>query len=155
MAAIMWAVKQFRPYVLGSHFKIVTDHKPLKWVFSVKDPSSRLLRWRLKLEEYDFTIHYRSGKTISHADFLSRIHKADASEGEAKEGGSRGQELTGSATNWKNERVGSEDSGNVSDLSESEKKRISWVANRWAHGKFKKNVNGWNPTWTGPICEET
>jgi hypothetical protein len=69
-------------------------------------------------------VHYRSGKTISHADFLSRLHKADASEGEDKEEGSRGQELTGSATEGKNETVGSEDSGNVSDLSESEKKSI-------------------------------
>ncbi|PNF23589.1 hypothetical protein B7P43_G13934 [Cryptotermes secundus] len=124
MAAIIWAVKQFRPYVLGRHFNIVTDHKPLKWVFHVKDPSSRLLRWRIKLEEYDFTIHYRSGKTISHADFLSRIHKADASEGGDKEAESRGQKLAGSATNEKNETVGSEYSGNFSEPSDSEKESI-------------------------------
>jgi hypothetical protein len=37
MAAIMWGVKQFRLYVLGRHFKTVTDHKLLKWVFDVKD----------------------------------------------------------------------------------------------------------------------
>jgi hypothetical protein len=61
MAATMWAVKEFQLYVLGRHFK---------WFFSVKYPSSRLLRWRLKLEEHDITIHYRSGKTISHADVL-------------------------------------------------------------------------------------
>jgi hypothetical protein len=90
MAAIVWAVKQFRPYVLGRHFTIVTNHKPLKWVFSVKDPSSRLLRWRIKLEQYDFTIHYRSGKAISHADFLSRIHKADSTED-----GEKGEESVG------------------------------------------------------------
>jgi hypothetical protein len=124
MAAIMWAVKQFRPYVLGRHFKIVTDHKPLKSIFNIKDPSSRLLRWGLKLVEYDFTIHYRSVKTISHADFFSRIHKAVASEGEDKEEGSRGQELSGSATDGKNETVGSNDPGNVSELSESEKMSI-------------------------------
>jgi hypothetical protein len=121
MAAIMWAIKQFRPYVLGRNFKIVTDHKPLKWVFNVKDPSSRLLRWRLKLVEYDFTIHYRSGKTISHADFLSRMHTADATEGGDKEEGSRGHELTGSANNENIEIVGSEDPGNVSELSKSDK----------------------------------
>jgi hypothetical protein len=67
-------VKQFRPYVLGRHFKIVTDHKPQKCVFNVKYPNSRLLRWRLKLEEYHFTIYYPFGKTTSHADFLSHIH---------------------------------------------------------------------------------
>jgi hypothetical protein len=37
MAAIMWAVRQFRPYVLGIHFKIVSDHKPLKWVFMLRN----------------------------------------------------------------------------------------------------------------------
>jgi hypothetical protein len=84
MTAIVWAVKQFGPYVLGRHFSIVTDHKPLKRVFNVKHPSSRFLRWRLKLKEYDFTIYYRSGKSISHADFLLRIHKADNKEGGQK-----------------------------------------------------------------------
>jgi hypothetical protein len=41
-------------------------------MFSVKDPSSRLLRWRLLLEEYDFTIVYKAGKRNVNADALSR-----------------------------------------------------------------------------------
>jgi hypothetical protein len=44
--------------------------------------------------------------------------------GEGKEEGSTGQELPGSATDGKNETVGSEDSGKLSALSESEKKSI-------------------------------
>jgi len=49
LLAIVWAVKHFRPYVYGTKFKIVTDHKLLIWLFSVNDPGSRLIRWRLKL----------------------------------------------------------------------------------------------------------
>ena len=57
--AVLWAVKHFRPYVYGKKFRIFTDHQPLVWLFNVKDPNSRLVRWRLMLEEYDFEIIYR------------------------------------------------------------------------------------------------
>jgi hypothetical protein len=51
----------------------VTDHKPLTWIVSVKDPGSRLLRWRLKLEEYDYEIVFKRGAANTNADALSRI----------------------------------------------------------------------------------
>lgn len=72
LLAIVWAVKHFRPYLFGRKFKIVTDHKPLTWLFSIKDPGSRLVRWRLKLEEYDYEIIYKAGKINTNADALSR-----------------------------------------------------------------------------------
>jgi hypothetical protein len=42
---------------------------------SVKDPGSRLLRWRIQLEEYDYEyeIVYKPGTQNSNADALSRI----------------------------------------------------------------------------------
>lgn len=73
LVAILFGVKQYRPYIYGRRFCIVTDHKPLTWLFSVKDPSSRLMRWRIKLDEFDFEIKYKSGKTNNNADALSRI----------------------------------------------------------------------------------
>ena len=72
LAAIVWAVKHFRPYVFGTKFKIVTDHKPLQYVFNIKDPGSRLTRFRLKLEEYNYEIIYKAGKINTNADALSR-----------------------------------------------------------------------------------
>jgi hypothetical protein len=54
LLAIAWAYKYFRQYIYGRRFTIVT----LTWIFSVKDPSSRLLKWRLKLEEYDYEVVY-------------------------------------------------------------------------------------------------
>ena len=70
----MWGCKQFRQYLYGRKFTIVTDHKPLTWVFNVKDPSSRLLRWRLKLEEYDYGGVYKPGARNTNAVALSRIN---------------------------------------------------------------------------------
>lgn len=73
LLAIVWATKYFRPYLFGTKFKIVSDHKPLQWLFSIKEPNSKLVRWRLKLEEFDYEIIYKQGKNNTNADALSRI----------------------------------------------------------------------------------
>lgn len=73
LLAIVWSTKHFRPYLYGRKFIIITDHKPLLWLFNVKDPGSRLLRWRLRLEEYDYEITYKKGSLNVNADALSRI----------------------------------------------------------------------------------
>jgi hypothetical protein len=73
LLAIVWGIKHFRPYLYGRRFKIVSDHKPLLWIMNVKDPGSRLLRWRIKLEEYDYEIVYKKGALNTNADALSKI----------------------------------------------------------------------------------
>ncbi|GBP37144.1 Retrovirus-related Pol polyprotein from transposon 412 [Eumeta japonica] len=73
LVAIKWAVQHFRPYLYGRKFKIVTDHRPLTWLFNVKDPGSKLIRWRLQLEEFDYEIIHKPGKINSNVDCLSRI----------------------------------------------------------------------------------
>lgn len=72
LLAIVWAVRRLRQYLLGRKFIIQTDHQALVWLKNCKDPSSRLMRWRLKLEEYEYDIHYVKGKENSAADSLSR-----------------------------------------------------------------------------------
>lgn len=73
LLAIVWGCKYFRPYLFGRKFTIYTDHRPLAWLFSLKDPNSKLIRWRLKLEEYDYDIIYKKGRLNTNADALSRI----------------------------------------------------------------------------------
>ena len=51
---------------------IVPDHKALTWTFYVKDPTSRLLKWRLQLEVYDYTIEYKAGKRNVNVDAVGR-----------------------------------------------------------------------------------
>lgn len=73
LLGIVWAVKYFRPYLYGVKFKIRTDHRPLTWLMSLKDPNSKLMRWRIKLDEYTYEIEYKKGTLNSNADALSRI----------------------------------------------------------------------------------
>lgn len=73
LLAIVWAVKHFRPYLYGRTFVIETDHKPLIYLFGMRDPSSRLLKFRLLLEEYDFIVEYIKGSTNIPADSMSRL----------------------------------------------------------------------------------
>ena len=72
LLAIVYCVAHFRPYLYGRRFTLVTDHQPLLWLYRVKDPTSRLMRWRLKLEEYDYTVVYKTGTANMNADALSR-----------------------------------------------------------------------------------
>lgn len=71
--ALVWGIKTFRPYLEGYHFKAITDHQALKWLLSLKEPSGRLGRWILEIQQYDFEICYRKGINNSLADALSRF----------------------------------------------------------------------------------
>ena len=69
---IIWATEHYQYYLLGAPFIIYTDHNPLAYLRSVSQPQGRLARWILKLEQYDYEVRYKPGKSIPHADALSR-----------------------------------------------------------------------------------
>ena len=73
LLAIYYAIQHYRPYIYGAKFFIKTDHRPLVHLFFLKNPSSRLTRIRLELEEYDFEVIHIPGKDNVVADALSRI----------------------------------------------------------------------------------
>ena len=78
--AIVWAVQQFRPFIHGRHFKLVTDHSALTYIFEGRTRNSKLTRMALILQEYDFEAIYRKGKANGNADALSRLGHAFRAE---------------------------------------------------------------------------
>ena len=71
--AVIYALKQFRHYLLGRYFEIVTDHAPLQ-VLSAQKMEGMLCRWALAIQEYDFSIMYKKGSLNNNADALSRLN---------------------------------------------------------------------------------
>ena len=76
--AVVWAVKQFRHYLLGTVFEIITDHNALRWLFTKQtNPSARVSRWIMSMLEYNFIITYRPGRVNQNADALSRMYSPE------------------------------------------------------------------------------
>ena len=71
--AVVWGVQIFRPFLIATHFEILTDHYALQWLRSMKSTSAILHRWAAALEDYRFTILHRPGKLQGHVDALSRL----------------------------------------------------------------------------------
>lgn len=73
LAAIHWAITYFKPYLYGRKFIVKSDHRPLVYLFSMKNPTSKLTRIRLELQDYDFQIIYIKGVHNTGPDALSRV----------------------------------------------------------------------------------
>lgn len=77
LLAIHYSIKKLRPYLYGRSFTVRSDHKPLIYLYNLKNPSSKLTNLRLDLEEYDFVVEHIRGKDNVAADALSRIALSD------------------------------------------------------------------------------
>ena len=64
--------RHFRPYLLGRHFTLCTDHGSLQWLRNFKEPEGQVARWLEALQELEFDIVHRKGRLHGNADALSR-----------------------------------------------------------------------------------
>ena len=53
------------------HFDLYTDHENLTRLYSTG--SQKVMRWRMYMQEYNFTIHYKKGEENTVADAFSRL----------------------------------------------------------------------------------
>lgn len=75
--AIVFSCKKFYYYLIGNHFILKTDHKPLLRIFGENSgipqmAASRIQRWACTLAGFNYTIKYTKGENNS-ADSLSRL----------------------------------------------------------------------------------
>ena len=71
--AVVWACERLYLYLIGRNFRVITDNRAVKLMFSnpkAKLPA-RIERWGLRLMSFDIEFVFRPGKT-NVADYLSR-----------------------------------------------------------------------------------
>ena len=77
--ALVWVVEKLHIYLCGKNFHAFVDHQPLKHIFKPRSKlNSKLFRWQLHLQNYNFTVPYQKGAD-NIADFLSRIRHEESS----------------------------------------------------------------------------
>ena len=72
--AITWACERFTNYILGKQIQIETNHKPLVPLLCTKHLDvlpPRILRFRLRLMQFDYTMSHIPRKLLYTADTLS------------------------------------------------------------------------------------
>ena len=74
--AVVLAMEKWRPYLLGRHFVIKTDHFSLKYLLGQRITTAFQSKWLPKLIGYDYEIIYRHGKENVVADGLLRVDSA-------------------------------------------------------------------------------
>ena len=62
--AVVYALKQLRPYLWGAKYRTMTDHKPLTSLFTKDMNNTKIQRWSVLLSEYNCRVEYHKGKVM-------------------------------------------------------------------------------------------
>jgi hypothetical protein len=79
LLAIMSCLKEWRPYLLGTKgiFEIWTDHLNLTYFHKLQKLNWRQARWFSEIQDYNFKLLHKPGKSMEKADSLTRIKHLD------------------------------------------------------------------------------
>ncbi|GFX65869.1 retrovirus-related Pol polyprotein from transposon 297 [Trichonephila clavipes] len=70
--AVIWALNKFKTYFGSLPVKVITDHAALTKITNGKNLSSRMIRWALKLSEFNIEWEHRPGVQNVVMDVLSK-----------------------------------------------------------------------------------
>jgi hypothetical protein len=59
---MIYALHKFRHYLLGSHFKLFTDHSALKYLVNKPVLEGIICRWLLLFQEFSFEVIIKPGR---------------------------------------------------------------------------------------------
>jgi hypothetical protein len=71
--AMIFSVEKFRHDLMCNPVVFIVNHMVIKYLVNKAEISGRLARWVLLLEEFDYTVEYKSGRIHLQADHLSRL----------------------------------------------------------------------------------
>ena len=72
--ALKWAVSEkFKDYLYGGKFEVFTDNNPLTYILTSAKLDATTQRWIAGLASFHFSLSYKSGKSNTEVDALSRI----------------------------------------------------------------------------------
>src|SRR3954465_3167836 len=80
LAAVIYALKLWRHYLLGNRCEVYTDHQSLNYLFTQPDLNLRQQRWLETIADFNTDISYTPGKANVMADALSRKSYCNALE---------------------------------------------------------------------------
>lgn len=71
--AMVFSVKKFRHFFICNPVIFFVDYMVIKFLINKAELSRRLARWILVLEEFDYTVEYKSKRMHLQADHLYRL----------------------------------------------------------------------------------
>ena len=79
MLGLICALEDWRHFLEGISFEVVTDHKNMEWWTTIRDLNQRQARWSLYLSRFAFKVTYKKGESMQ-ADALGRYSKDHVSD---------------------------------------------------------------------------
>ena len=73
LLGLIFALRKFRPYLLGRQFRVRVDNLALKSILTVRNASGVIARHLDFLADFNFTLEHRAGSKHQNCDALSRL----------------------------------------------------------------------------------